>query len=162
MPTKRSNFTRRLATVTGWGSLGYGGKFSTILQEVQVPILENDYCQELLQSQGYIKQILPSTLCAGYPKGGKDSCIVSGFYSNFAMICLNRVYDGFLKFNTLYLQGDSGGPLVDVKSDGRWQLVGIVSNGIKCAFPRLPGIYMRITYYLPWIQSIINAPTEIQ
>lgn len=77
LPLNGNNFTRRLATVTGWGSLRYGGEFPTILQEVQVPILENDYCQELIQSQGYTKQILPSTLCAGYPKGEKDSCIVS-------------------------------------------------------------------------------------
>lgn len=51
-------------------------------------------------------------------------------------------------------KGDSGGPLVVERSDGRWQLIGTVSSGIKCAFPRLPGIYMRITHFLPWIKNI--------
>lgn len=54
-------------------------------------------------------------------------------------------------------QGDSGGPLVLQRSDGRWELVGTVSHGIKCAHPYLPGVYMRTTYYKPWLQSITGV-----
>ncbi|XP_018017442.2 serine protease filzig [Hyalella azteca] len=53
-------------------------------------------------------------------------------------------------------QGDSGGPLSVRRADGRWVLVGIISHGIKCAYPNLPGIYMRVSHYKPWILEVIN------
>lgn len=45
-------------------------------------------------------------------------------------------------------QGDSGGPL-SVKN----LLVGIVSWGLGCAKPRLPGVYAEISYYRNWIKE---------
>lgn len=41
-----------------------------------MPILGNDECQEMIHKHGYTKIILPSTVCAGYAEGGKDSCEV--------------------------------------------------------------------------------------
>ena len=29
-----------------------------------------------------------------------------------------------------------------------------VSHGIKCAYPNLPGVYMRMTFYKPWIERV--------
>ena len=40
------------------------------------------------------------------------------------------------------------------KANGRWVLAGTVSHGIKCAYPDMPGVYMRMTYYKPWIEKI--------
>jgi len=54
-------------------------------------------------------------------------------------------------------EGDSGGPLTLRGPDGRWVLVGTVMDGIKCAKPNLPGVYMRTSHYRPWIDRIINA-----
>jgi len=36
MPPDRADFTGRMATVTGWGRLKYGGGVPSVLQEVQV------------------------------------------------------------------------------------------------------------------------------
>ncbi|CAH0551885.1 unnamed protein product [Brassicogethes aeneus] len=125
LPHLSEDFTGRMATVTGWGRLKYGGGVPSVLQEVQVPIMENNVCQEMFRTAGHSKVILDSFLCAGYANGQKDSC-----------------------------EGDSGGPLVLQRPDGRYQLAGTVSHGIKCAAPYLPGVYMRTTYYKPWITSI--------
>ncbi|XP_028177828.1 serine protease lint, partial [Ostrinia furnacalis] len=128
MPPDESDFTGRMATVTGWGRLKYGGGVPAVLQEVQVPVIENSACQEMFQTAGHAKKILNSFICAGYANGQKDSC-----------------------------EGDSGGPLVLQREDGRWQLVGTVSHGIKCAAPFLPGVYMRTTFYKPWLKSITGV-----
>merc|ERR1712156_790380 len=72
--------------------------------------------------------IKPSMVCAGYKEGKKDSC-----------------------------EGDSGGPLMWQQEDGRWLLMGTVSHGIKCAYPNLPGVYMRMTHYKPWIEKVTGV-----
>lgn len=98
MPNDGADFTGRMATVTGWGRLKYGGGVPSVLQEVQViftietmccgrhlirfvfqvPVIENTVCQEMFHTAGHNKKILPSFLCAGYANGQKDSCEVSG------------------------------------------------------------------------------------
>lgn len=42
----------------------------------QVPIIENNVCEEMFDQGGHKKKILPSFLCAGYANGQKDSCEV--------------------------------------------------------------------------------------
>lgn len=48
---------------------------------------------------------------------------------------------------------DSGSPLIDPASG---TLVGIVSTGVGCARPRLPGIYSRVSYFSDWINEVIR------
>jgi len=125
---EEAHYTGRVATVTGWGRLRHGGPLPDKLHEVQLPIVPNKECQSWFRETGHKKTIKPEFLCAGFKSGEKDSC-----------------------------EGDSGGPLTLRRPDGRWELVGTVSHGIKCAYPNLPGVYMRMTHYKPWIDGIING-----
>ncbi|CAG0916297.1 unnamed protein product [Notodromas monacha] len=110
------------ATVTGWGRLSEGGTLPSILQNVQVPIVSNERCKDMFLSSGRHEFIPDIFLCAGYEKGGRDSC-----------------------------QGDSGGPLQVKGKDGRMFLAGIISWGIGCAEPNLPGVCTRISKFRQWI-----------
>ncbi|XP_053641246.2 trypsin-7-like [Cherax quadricarinatus] len=67
--------------------------------------------------------ITQNMLCAGEVQGGVDACL-----------------------------GDSGGPLT-VTQGGRHIIVGITSFGEGCARPNIPGVYTRVSKYLPWIMQ---------
>jgi len=63
-------------------------------------------------------------ICAGGEKG-KDSC-----------------------------NGDSGGPLFAREFSGDpWTQIGLVSFGTKACAKGVPGVYTRVSYYLPWIEK---------
>lgn len=59
---------------------------------------------------------------------------------------------GRICFRYLF-QADSGGPLMSREH----YLMGVVSTGIGCARPGLPGIYTRVSKYVPWMQNVLNS-----
>ncbi len=68
-------------------------------------------------------------VCAGFPQGGIDSC-----------------------------QGDSGGPMY-VVFQNHFRQVGLVSFGVGCAKPNLPGVYTRISQYDAWLVGHVTRGT---
>jgi len=59
-----------LLTVMGWGNMSVDGQsFPTVLQEVQVPLYDQEKC-----NTAYDGELTEVMLCAGFDEGGKDSC----------------------------------------------------------------------------------------
>lgn len=56
---------------TGWGDLQFMGEDPEALQQVMIPILAEDTCN---QDDWYEGKITDNMLCAGYHEGGRDSC----------------------------------------------------------------------------------------
>uniref|UniRef100_A0A8D2J1V4 Peptidase S1 domain-containing protein n=1 Tax=Varanus komodoensis TaxID=61221 RepID=A0A8D2J1V4_VARKO len=111
--------------ITGWGQILQGESLQApqTLQELEVPIISRDECNNLYNTTDEMNPIKADMICAGYPEGGKDAC-----------------------------QGDSGGPLA-CKRDAVWTLAGVVSWGDGCAKPNHPGVYTLVPFYADWIQD---------
>jgi len=104
------------------------------LHEVEADIISMDVCTRpdwygIDEDNPFVQKLI----CAGYEEGGRSFC-----------------------------SGDSGGPLQCQARDGRWRLVGVVSifgGGIlghpMCAFPKKPGVYVKIAAYLDWINKYV-------
>ncbi|XP_056879149.1 trypsin Blo t 3-like [Takifugu flavidus] len=79
----------------------------------------------------YDNQITTTMFCAGYEKGGIDAC-----------------------------QGDSGGPFVAedcLSKTSRYRLHGVVSWGTGCAMAKKPGVYTKVSRFLPWISTAMRS-----
>lgn len=74
VPETDEDFIGRTAFVTGWGRLYEDGPLPSKLQEVSVPVIENKICETMYRSAGYIEHIPNIFICAGWKKGGYDSC----------------------------------------------------------------------------------------
>ena len=66
---------------------------------------------------------------------------------------------GFLDtlFYLLYIQGDGGGPLACEEDDGYYTLTGLVSWGFGCGRKDVPGVYVKISSFIGWINQIISV-----
>ncbi|CAL8117670.1 unnamed protein product [Orchesella dallaii] len=122
LPKDESYDLKEYAYTAGWGRSKKGPK-SDKLRHVCLPLLSHEDCTE--KTVHYYKtRVNEFMICAGDIKnGGRDSC-----------------------------PGDSGGPLfVEAGEGDRHFVVGVVSWGEQCGLKRRPGIYTRVSKYLPWI-----------
>uniref|UniRef100_A0A034V6Z5 Serine proteinase stubble n=1 Tax=Bactrocera dorsalis TaxID=27457 RepID=A0A034V6Z5_BACDO len=128
VPNSDIDFVGQTAFVTGWGRLYENGPLPSVLQEVAVPVINNTICESMYRVAGFIEHIPHIFICAGWKKGGYDSC-----------------------------EGDSGGPMVlQREDDKRFQLGGVISWGIGCAEANQPGVYTRISEFRDWINQILQ------
>ncbi|KAM7299838.1 clotting factor G beta subunit [Ixodes scapularis] len=126
------------AIVLGWGHNGFGGRVHTHLQEVRVPLVANDVCNESYSAlENYARE---------FPRGVNDDFVCAG----------NLTYGGVDA-----CQQDSGGPLVmETTRNGQkvLEVVGVVSFGVGCGSPNFPGVYARVSTYRDWI---LNKMTQV-
>lgn len=118
---------------TGWGKNAFGdhGSFQRILNKVEVPVVGRKTCEVALANArlGPHFRLSEGALCAGGEEG-RDTC-----------------------------EGDGGGPLVCAAGPGgAYQLAGLVSWGIGCGRPGVPGVYVDVSYYADWIHDITSVP----
>ncbi|XP_071055284.1 serine protease snake-like [Onthophagus taurus] len=113
---------------TGWGATEYGGRNSDVLQKVSLSYISYRRCGETYRPEPKLKSgiVQDWQICVGGGVEKKDTC-----------------------------QGDSGGPLqVKVQEDPLvYKIVGITSFGKLCAVA--PGVYTKVSYYIPWIESVV-------
>jgi secreted trypsin-like serine protease len=105
----------------------FGGPINRLLHHVSLPVWQQSKCKQIIDQKTRLT-ISDSQMCAGYLHAGKDAC-----------------------------QGDSGGPLMLQSASGQWVVAGIVSAGRGCGDGGIPGIYTRVSFYLPWIRSVIES-----
>ncbi|XP_044739147.1 venom protease-like [Chrysoperla carnea] len=129
---RKNTFERFNLFISGWGDQEYDNPASAsqTLLALQVPIERNSDCEK--KYRDYNRTIISSNvLCAGFKKGGHDSC-----------------------------KGDSGGPLMfpERNSNGEfiYYQIGILSKGYKCAVRGIPAIYTRVGNYIDWILKTIR------
>ena len=128
---RKAAYSRHLgrnATLTGWGRRWNHGPLATQLEMVELPVISNSMCMDWYLKSGS-RQVIPEStfVCAGWEEGQMDAC-----------------------------SGDSGGPLVLSRDDGRAEMVGIVSWGIGCGVRGRPGVYTRVSEFVPWIWEKIR------
>lgn len=76
-PIRSKNFVGYMPFVAGWGRTQEGGKAANVLQELQIPVLDNEVCKDRYKKQKKLlseKQFGKAVLCAGVLSGGHDSC----------------------------------------------------------------------------------------
>ncbi|KAF4095018.1 hypothetical protein G5714_024096 [Onychostoma macrolepis] len=134
---------KTMCVVGGWGRITEKGPLSSVLQEVQLNLLEQNKCKHVLQTLRPGQKTF-TVLCAGPERGGRDAC-----------------------------QGDSGGPLLCPRADGRWVAVGVTSwgkgcgrswnnNKIKPSSRRgSPGVFTDVLMFLSWIKSNLRKELNI-
>uniref|UniRef100_A0A3P9JBR0 trypsin n=1 Tax=Oryzias latipes TaxID=8090 RepID=A0A3P9JBR0_ORYLA len=110
------------------------GVLADVLQYVKLPVVSQDECRASYASRSVGYNITDSMFCAGFPEGGRDTCL-----------------------------GDSGGAFViEDEVTGRWGVFGLVSWGgpDECGAQRMYGVYTRVGPFLDWIQNHLRAPPQ--
>lgn len=130
--------------MAGWGTTKpKKQEMSPILMQVQVPVITIEQCEKNYERfEEYEEDFVfdDSVICAGYAKGGKDSC-----------------------------HGDSGGPvMLPLHHNGSFPFyqIGVISFSEGCARPNVPGINTNVQYFADWIEEklavVIQNTTKTQ
>lgn len=116
-----------LATILGWGSLDVTGtSFPRLLQEAQLPIVENAVANAPGIHNG---ELTGNMLAAGFAEGGVDVCFADSG-------------------GPLVVPTAGGWALAGLTSFG--------VSGVDCAAPEAYGGYTRVANYRTWINAIVR------
>ncbi|XP_049784600.1 protein masquerade [Schistocerca cancellata] len=114
-------------TVTGYGYMGETGPIPLRVREAEIPIVSDAECIRKINAVTEKIFILPASSFCAGGEEGNDAC-----------------------------QGDGGGPLV-CQDDGFYELAGLVSWGFGCGRADVPGVYVKVSSFIGWINQIISV-----
>ncbi|PNF34708.1 hypothetical protein B7P43_G05488 [Cryptotermes secundus] len=114
-------------TVTGYGYMGEAGPIPLRVREAEIPIVSDAECIRKINAVTEKIFILPASSFCAGGEEGNDAC-----------------------------QGDGGGPLV-CQDDGFYELAGLVSWGFGCGRVDVPGVYVKVSSFIGWINQIISV-----
>lgn len=128
LPETPQNIDQENCFVMGWGRKSDRDSFyPSILKKIRLSVVDSRKCESLLWNTrlGRYFKLHDSFICAGGEKD-KDACY-----------------------------GDGGSPLVCPLrgSSDRFQLVGLVSWGLRCGVENIPGVYTNVQLLRPWIEQ---------
>nr|XP_012145936.1 PREDICTED: putative serine protease 41 [Megachile rotundata] len=96
------------------------------VREAEIPIVSDAECIRKVNAVTEKIFILPASSFCAGGEQGNDAC-----------------------------QGDGGGPLV-CQDDGFYELAGLVSWGFGCGRLDVPGVYVKVSAFIGWINQIIS------
>lgn len=146
----------RIRTASGQCAVESNYVRTVCLPEKNLNLYDNTWCE----IAGYGKQnsydiyYAQRLMSATVNLISQDDC--KNKYYDSTRVTDNMVCAGDPLWETDACKGDSGGPMV-CEHNGRMTLYGIVSWGDGCAKKNKPGVYTRVTRYLNWIDSNMNA-----
>lgn len=97
------------------------------VREAEIPIVSDTECIRKVNAVTEKIFILPASSFCAGGEEGNDAC-----------------------------QGDGGGPLV-CQDDGFYELAGLVSWGFGCGRVDVPGVYVKVSSFIGWINQIISV-----
>nr|CAG4636068.1 EOG090X03V0 [Eubosmina coregoni]SVE69719.1 EOG090X03V0 [Eubosmina coregoni] len=119
--------TGRRCTVTGYGYMGETGPIPLRVREAEVPIVSESECVRQINAVTEKIFIMPASSFCAGGEADNDAC-----------------------------QGDGGGPLV-CEDEGYYELSGLVSWGFGCGRAQVPGVYVKVSAFISWINQIISV-----
>ncbi|CAG9855141.1 unnamed protein product [Phyllotreta striolata] len=122
-----SHAAGKRCTVTGYGYMGEAGPIPLRVREAEIPIVSDAECIRKVNAVTEKIFILPASSFCAGGEEGNDAC-----------------------------QGDGGGPLV-CQDDGFYELAGLVSWGFGCGRLDVPGVYVKVSSFIGWINQIISV-----
>ncbi|XP_026731239.1 venom protease-like isoform X2 [Trichoplusia ni] len=122
------------AEASGWGRLGYRQALANTLQVVEITQYNDSECASMYKPHRLLEHGYDrkTQMCYGVYNAAVDTC-----------------------------EGDSGGPLQIHRFKCLYTVIGITSYGKDCGIPGSAGMYTRVSYYVPWIESIV-WPVEFE
>ncbi|XP_058821228.1 phenoloxidase-activating factor 2-like [Topomyia yanbarensis] len=123
-----TSFVGNRCWISGWGKNDFvNGAYQAIQKEVDVPVRSTIDCEAALRTTrlGPSFQLDSTSFMCAGGETGKDACT-----------------------------GDGGSPLVCALG-GRYFVVGLVAWGIGCGTTNIPGVYVNVASFVPWIMSTV-------
>ena len=107
--------------------LSSAGPIPLRIRAAPVPVVKDNECVRKINAVTEKVFILPASSFCAGGEEGHDAC-----------------------------QGDGGGPLV-CEDQGYYELTGLVSWGFGCGRQDVPGVYVKISSFIGWINQIISV-----